>query len=240
MLEAYNYTSRGSRERNEDSAGFMIQKNRGVFVLGDGLGGHADGEKASQGAVRSVLDYFSHYPIADGAAEQAFMKAQKDLERIQEIENSPHMRTTLSFLGIEKGIVYRSYVGDSRIYRFSKAGDIERTVDHSIPQMLALSGQIQETDIRKHPDRNKLLKAMGAVDFSGIPETLRTCRCKKGDAFLLCSDGFWELITEEEMVTCLKASSTPKEWVELMANIVNANGAGTDMDNNTALVVMMK
>ena len=79
-----------------------------------------------------------------------------------------------------------------------------RTIDHSIPQMLALAGEIKEKEIRRHPDRNKLLRVVGTDWENPQYEISEDVEKTGGEAFLLCSDGFWENITEKEMVKCLK------------------------------------
>jgi len=74
-----------------------------------------------------------------------------------------------------------------------------RTLDHSVPQLLVKSGRIKEKEIRKHPDRNRLLKVMGVVWASPEYEKSRVITLNGKEAFLLCSDGFWELIEEKKM-----------------------------------------
>ena len=105
-------------------------------------------------------------------------------------------------------------------------------MDHSVPQMLVMAREIKEKDIRNHPDRNRLLKVMG-IEWEEpafkIEEPLRTDECQ---AILMCSDGFWELITEKEMCKILKKSNTVQEWIEKMAEVVQENGKDKNMDNN--------
>ena len=145
------------------------------------------------------------------------------------------MKTTATAVLISEDTVYRGYIGDSRIYVFKKNKVKERTLDHSVPQMLVMAREIKEKDIRNHPDRNRLLKVMG-IEWEEpafkIEEPLRTDECQ---AILMCSDGFWELITEKEMCKILKKSNTVQEWIEKMAEVVHENGKDKNMDNNSAI-----
>ena len=105
--------------------------------------------------------------------------------------------------------------------------------------MLVFTGELKEKNIRNHPDRNRLLRVLGArnieikVDYS---DTMSLDECQ---AFLLCSDGFWECITEKKMCKFLKKSKTVQEWLDMMVNEVKKNGMGTNMDNNSAIAVFV-
>ena len=106
------------------------------------------------------------------------------------------MRTTAVVLCTEGNRGTALHIGDSRFYHFRNGKIISQTKDHSVPQMLAMAGEISEHEIRRHPDRNRLLRALGDEN-----EEVRFVRSdfeiKEGDAFLLCSDGFWEEVEEE-------------------------------------------
>ena len=112
-----------------------------------------------------------------------------------------------------------------------------RTLDHSVPQMLVKSGEIKESEIRNHPDRNRLLRALGLETDRQLYELQEPYPLRKCQAFLLCSDGFWELIEEEKMCSFLKKAESADEWLRLMNEEVQKNGAGKNMDNNSAIAV---
>ena len=103
--------------------------------------------------------------------------------------------------------------------------------------MLALSKEIKEEQIRNHPDRNMLLRVMGVEWEEKMYELMAPIPLKKCQAFLLCSDGFWELITEKEMCEQLKKASSVDEWLSNMIQIVKKNGMGKNMDNYSAIAV---
>ncbi len=240
MQSSYAYiTNVGERKINEDSVAYGKNQSRELFLVADGLGGHGSGDYAS----RFVVDYIKAALEFDGSipTSEYIMGAQQALLQEQaqkKAENS--MKTTLTCLEIEDGTAKMWHVGDSRIYWFHKNKYKARTKDHSVPQMLYMSGQIREKDIRHHEDRSKLLKVMGIVWNQPQYECSEEIELGKNESFLLCSDGFWELITEKEMQKTLKQSREPKEWLEKMEEIVVRNGKGTNMDNYTALAVFIR
>ena len=105
--------------------------------------------------------------------------------------------------------------------------------------MLALSGEIKESEIRHHPDRNILLRVIGIDWEEPMYALLPRVPLSKCQAFLLCSDGFWELIEEKTMCELLKKAGSVEEWLDSMVRVVRENGAGTDMDNNSAVAVWL-
>ena len=121
------------------------------------------------------------------------------------------------------------------MYCFRKGEIIFQSVDHSLSQLAVISGDITADEIRGHIDRNKLIRVLGVKE--NVNPDLNVLEAKSGDAFLLCSDGFWENIEEKEMEELLKKSRTVDEWLQGMAAAVRKNGAGTNMDNNSAIAV---
>ena len=173
--------------------------------------------------------------------ECAFERAQKKLEEEQDKTGALNeLKTTAVALTITDDKMKWAHIGDSRIYMFNKNKMIKRSLDHSVPQMLVFAGELKEKNIRNHPDRNRLLRVLGArnvdlkVDFSE-EYTVDDCQ-----AFLLCSDGFWECITEKKMCKFLRKSKSVNEWLEMMVKEVEKNGKGTNMDNNSAIAIWVK
>lgn len=236
------YTDKGNRDVNEDSIDCSKNPDKGLwcFTLCDGLGGHGRGEIASQAVTESVRRQFEQCDDADSFFDSVLDIAQTELmDKQQEMNGRFDMKTTAVLL-LLCGDTYRyAHIGDSRFYHFRRGRYKERTIDHSVPQILALSGDIKEKDIRNHPDRNRLLHVMGVEWSKKEYKTSRINRYDKNDAFLLCSDGFWELITEKEMGQLLKKSSSAQEWLEKMTEIVRENGKNKEMDNNSAIAVIV-
>lgn len=233
------FTDAGDRDINEDCVRFA-QKNEAVcFILCDGLGGHGKGELASDFIADHIRSYFLRCDSIDTFFSNAIDTAQEELLLEQKRLGAQfEMKTTLALLVIYNNKCRFAHIGDSRIYCFRKNRVLTRTLDHSVPQMLALAGDIKEKQIRSHPDRNRLLRVMGVDWESRRYELSDESELKNGDAFLICSDGFWEPITEKEMSRALKKSNDAASWMEKMRDIVIENGRETDMDNFSAISVI--
>ena len=233
------FTNIGSRKVNEDSVRSAEKKGVYCFILCDGLGGHGKGEVASAYVADHIKDMFLKCNDIDSFLENAFNSAQKGLmEEQKRLNATTEMKTTCTVLVVD-GKTYRyGHIGDSRIYTFRKNKLLTRTLDHSVPQMLVLAGDIKEKKIRNHPDRNRLLRVMGVEWDSPRFELSEVEELQDGDSFLLCSDGFWELIVEKQMCKTLKKASSAEQWMASMNEIVSKNGKGIDMDNNSAIAVI--
>lgn len=131
-------------------------------------------------------------------------------------------------------------IGDFRLYCFERNSVIIRTLNYSVPQMLVQSKEIKEKDIRFHPDRNKTLKAIGTDE--GIPRYQVSVAVNIADcqAFLLCSDGFWELISERLICRCLRKSEPPEEWLKRMKKVFVKKGKNKNIDNFSAIAIIVK
>ena len=241
MITSYMYTDVGGREINEDSCVVLDDREEKCYVLCDGLGGHGRGEVAS-GMVTEVFTQCYENGISNPETfiADTLMAAQGMLISEQVAQKAQdEMKTTATAVLIENNIIHRGYIGDSRIYVFKKNKVKEHTLDHSVPQMLVMAREIKEKDIRNHPDRNRLLKVMG-IEWEDpaykIEENISVEECQ---AILMCSDGFWELITEKEMCKVLKKSTNVQEWIDTMASIVKEHGKGKNMDNNSAIGIWM-
>lgn len=232
------YTNNGGRQVNEDSLGVFTNGINNCYILCDGLGGHGMGEIASSLVVDVFEDQFSKTDDVVNFIGHTIAASQDILMAEQKKQNaSKKMKTTAVGIVTDDRNAYVGHIGDSRAYIFSKNKIKKRTIDHSIPQMLALSKEIKEEQIRNHPERNMLLRVMGVEWEEKMYELMAPIPLKKCQAFLLCSDGFWELITEKEMCEQLKKASSVDEWLSNMIQIVKKNGMGKNMDNYSAIAV---
>ncbi len=230
----------GGRENNEDSVGMYQNEQEYCFVLADGLGGHGKGEVASRLAVETCVNVFAREGAGEEVLSQSFDQAQQAILKGQKEDyHAQDMKTTLVLLHVGEEGIWWGHIGDSRLYYFKNKKLAERTLDHSVPQMLVAAGQIKEKQIRNHPDRNRLLRVLG-IDWDAPKYQIGEMTAREGSqAFLLCSDGFWELIDENKMQHCLKKAKTPGQWLTLMEEIVNKNGQGKNMDNYSAVAVWL-
>lgn len=235
-------SEQGNRPINEDYVGYNVNSDKvaGCFVLCDGLGGHGHGEVASKLVTETILARYCNGGSETEFISNAMKEGQEKLLTLQKEQHAKsEMKTTVVVLKISEREIQWSHIGDSRLYYFEKGKLIQRTKDHSVPQMLVAAGEIKEKEIRHHPDRNRLLRVVG-TEWSGhqtIEITTIEKKCRQ--AFLLCSDGFWELIEEKYMQKYLKKAKTPEAWLELMSKMVLKNGQGKEMDNYSAIAVWM-
>ena len=239
MITYTVFTDRGGREVNEDSARVFEKDGKKCLVLCDGLGGHGKGEVASALVVEAVGQIFnSAQKIDEDFLRSAFQLSQEALidEQIRQ-DAKTDMKTTAVAMYIDGNKVQWGHVGDSRLYAFAKNKVKLRTLDHSVPQMLVFAREIKEKQIRNHPDRNRLLRVMGIEWEKPMYELAEQTQLEKYQAFLLCSDGFWELIDEKQMCKLLKNSSTVEKWMQAMVKVIKQNGIGKNMDNYTAIAL---
>ena len=234
-------SKKGERERNEDSIAVFMRDDVYCFVLCDGLGGHGQGDEASAIACKAFGEVFDHtfdfYPRA--VFMEAIEKANSAILAKQQEEGLiSGMKTTLVALLLCKGYCTWCHIGDSRLYLFQNDSVTCRTMDHSVPQMLANAGTIKEKEIRFHPDRNRLLRALGSDETPIRYEVSQPYKLDSCQAFLLCSDGFWEYIDEKQMCKLLHKSSDAEEWMREMKQVVLENGTGKNMDNYSAITVI--
>ena len=231
-------TNLGGRNINEDSIGIVEQERKIGFVLCDGLGGHGLGDVASQMVVDVFTNEIRQSDKCHDIITRTFENSQKRILEEQRIKDaSSKIKTTAVIAVVDEHRAYIGHIGDSRLYIFRNNEIKKRTIDHSIPQMLALSKEIKDEDIRNHPDRNMLLRVIGTEWQEPQYEMMKPIPLRKIQAMLLCSDGFWELIDEEAMCQCLKDANSVDEWLETMIKVVEINGSGRDMDNFSAIAI---
>lgn len=241
-MVTYKIISRiGSRPVNEDCTGMHQLGEEYGFFLADGLGGHGKGDIASKAAVEQAILQFEAGGSTRETLAAVFEAGQAGVLEQQRLAGTTQsMKTTMTALLIDPESICWGHIGDSRIYYFQNDKLVGRTIDHSVPQMLVAAGEIRESQIRHHPDRNRLLRVMG-VEWDRPMYQLNEPIPRKGrQAFLMCSDGFWELIEEKEMATLLKRASNVEQWLNDMEVLVKKHGAGTNMDNYSAVAVWVE
>jgi serine/threonine protein phosphatase PrpC len=229
-----HYSSQGMRENNEDAVLFTESKDKMLAVVADGLGGHQAGEVASQIAVKTIIEQVSSSLVTQKNVSDAIYAANNAI-RMQQTELI-NMKTTIAVLCLDEKQVIVANVGDTRIYHFRDDSIAFQSVDHSVSQMAVFVGEISMDEIRTHKDRNKLVRALGSQDDVKIDT--KCMDWKKGDAFLLCSDGFWENVLENEMLYDLRSSINANEWLAKMRNRVEAR-IKPDGDNHSAIAVFI-
>lgn len=215
----------------------------GLYIIADGMGGHVHGELASEIAIRSMSSY-----VIRKLYEPLFsLKADMPDEPLQEIlkegvryahhnilRHTPGGGTTLTAALVLGDQVTIAHIGDSRAYTILPDGTIRAlTRDHSLVKRLEEIGQISADEAAMHPQRNVLYRALGQGDFSD-PE-IATIPLTKGH-LLICSDGLWGVITEQEIISVIK--SAPYPTIACQELVAAANKAGGP-DNISAILVRL-
>jgi protein phosphatase len=224
------------RDENEDAYGhFTAAETDGVhlFIVADGMGGHARGREASTTTVAVVREAFFNErsgSIPD-RLERAFREANRQVYDASEAEETDSMGTTATVLAVVEEEGYVAHVGDSRAYRY-RAGEAEQlTQDHTVVQELRRSGAITEEEARTHPRRGVLTRAVGVQPTLEVElRTIGTLR--SDDRFLLCTDGLQEL--SEDTLREVALNNAPQSACE---ELVRRAKEEDGHDNATVLIV---
>ena len=223
------------RKANEDNCGDRMTTNGYVFTVCDGMGGHVGGATASKIAIDSILNFFDNpvqniYVGINDALRYANSQVYNAALENPELKG---MGTTATILLINNTDCYIGHVGDSRIY-LKSAGKLNRiTKDHSFVQQLVDQGLIEDADAENHPKKNQILQAIGIKPNVEPTVCEAPIQPKKGDCFLLCSDGLNGMISDNEIEGLVNENDLPESCQQL---INAANDAG-GKDNVTATLV---
>ena len=219
------------RSHNEDS--FLVRTP--LFVVSDGMGGHAAGEVASSIAVETIGAQAPAEPddILLGAAVEAANRAV--IRGAEEGRGKPGMGCTASTVLIKGDRMAVAHVGDSRVYMLHEGKLVRITHDHSFVEELVDAGQITEDEARVHPSRSVITRALGSD-----PEMYAdhfSLEVHNGDRVILCSDGLSSMIDDQEIELLTVSSATPQAAADkLVSAALTAGGS----DNVTVLVVDIK
>lgn len=240
-------TDPGGREENQDCCGYtQAHDGAWVFCLADGLGGHAGGRIASQQAVAGVLQAAQDadfHAQQDNACLQLIAQAQKAiLTRKHEQPQWQAMRSTLVVVIIKDALATWAHVGDVRLYHLRQGSIKYQTRDQSVPQMLVDMGKITPEAIRGHPDRDRILQALGKPDDRLRPAVTATpVQLATDDRILLASDGFWEWLPEDRLQQVFAQKQTLLASLNRLADALRATASQQepDYDNYSALAIQI-
>lgn len=238
-------TNAGGRQFNQDMLGSARQDDLACFVVSDGAGGHAGGEVASNVVVSAMIDKFlQELSFGPHALRSCIDYAiTRIAQRKREEDRLANMSATVAAVLIDqKNRCARwAHLGDTRIYLFRQRRMHKVTKDHSMVQQFIDAGYCKPEQLRMHPQRSVLFAAIG-IEGDVLPVVaMDMLEIKNDDVFLICTDGFWEWITEDEMEQTLALATTVEDWLNTMSNIVEKNGsaASQSCDNYTAFAVWL-
>lgn len=226
------YSRTGNRDKNEDSYCVFTGERVLCAALADGMGGFSGGEIASETVIQAFEQALER-DVMTLPVNIILYANDMILQRQKELGNK--MKTTAAVVRIDDTWAHIAHVGDSRVYAFKDAKVVFQTLDHTAAQMSVEVGEITPQEIRSHPDRCVLTKALGSSDE--LRPSLTQLPKDSFDCILMCTDGFWGSVTEKDMCNCLSQSRSPQQWLELMQEIRDKNILNDD-DNNTAIAIM--
>lgn len=220
----------GHRKENQDVIGHSIGSRSACFIVCDGIAGNPGGELAARLAINNILDNFDGETHFDSYAIRQFIaNAHQSILEQQKKTNFSKMGTTIVCLFIDRdyNLAYWAHVGDSRLYFFHHGILDTVTIDHSLVEQMRLAGY-QTTGI----NTNLLYQALGS-NFHLEASYGDVHQLQNGDAFLLCTDGFWHILEQVDVEQTLNVVTSPKEWLTLIEKTCcTLNG-----DNYSAIAV---
>lgn len=202
----------GPRPYNQDRLAYSYSKDALLLVVADGMGGHRHGEIAAQLAVTTMTEAFQRLAVPSLSSPAKFLidHIQQIHDMIDQLTQEREMleapRTTIVAAIVQRGMLYCAHVGDSRLYHFRDNHLLFRTEDHSIVQSLYNKGMINKKDMSTHPYRHKVFSCLGGdvppkIDLSDRQELM------EGDTILLCTDGVWGAVADEQIKQILSGVS---------------------------------
>jgi len=235
----------GGRPYNEDACGHWHSDQHLCCVLADGAGGHGGGDVASKLAVSHVLGRYAQAPAHDPAALQALLweTNQQVLAHRNDGEHLRNMHTTIVVLSVDlqARTALWGHCGDSRLYAFRGGRVVQRTRDHSLVQSLMDAGLLDEAGARHHASRSELYSALGTQEGDlRISVAEQAWSLAGHDVLMMCTDGLWEWVPDEQIEAALAASSEPHTWLAHLERLVrHATTGRPSHDNFTALAVWL-
>ncbi len=214
----------------------------GLFVVADGMGGHANGEDASRMAIQTIADYMLPR-VTKTPAMSDEQYTQLLIEGIQQANLAVHqnnvqkhgdMGTTVTATLLVDTVAYVANVGDSRTYLYRPSEGLKKvTVDHSVVASLVEAGIIKPDDIYTHPKRNQIYRSLG--EKAAVEVDSFTVQLQAGDKLLLCSDGLWDMVRDPKIEAVIK-NADPNPTITGEALIQSALEGGGE-DNVSVIVV---
>ncbi len=217
------------RELNEDS----LYSSQNLWIVADGMGGHACGEVASQIAVEVISTDFAQ----NGALDQAVQRAHEAIIRAGSMDSGQTgMGTTVVAVYSKENAYEVAWVGDSRVYLWDKLKNQLKqiTEDHSLVVRLVKSGLLSEAEAKTHPQRHMITQCLGSVEIKKLQVDVIREQWKPGQQLLLCSDGLSDDVSEDSIAEILRQQNSNKEKCE---NLVEAAKQAGGKDNISIILI---
>ena len=214
-----------------------------LLLVADGMGGQGHGRTASRLASGSLVEYVFHSLSTQQRTQESLLillnagvqRANRAVyERNQQQQTV--MGTTMTAVLVIETTAYVAHVGDSRLYRYREpTGLTQITRDHSVVAALVEAGIIEPDEIYTHPQRNQIYRSLGQK--TTIEVDTATLPLATGDILLVCSDGLWEMVREQQIAAIL---TTPMPTpIDTVQTLIQAALAGGGADNVSAIVAQV-
>ena len=242
---AASICKQGGREYNQDYVAHLVDGNKACFVVCDGLGSYVGSEVASKLCAAKIVESFGK-AVSDGADSYDEGVALKLTESAHNYVTDfkkknpdiPYSCTTVALVMTDLNKTVMSHIGDSRIYLIRKGTIKYQSKDHSLAQLAVDMGRITTREIRTHKDQNKLTRVLGSDYYAEPDVVLDDVKLEAGDGFVICTDGFWEYVFEEEMEAAFLTCKTPEEVIDKLEKLLIQRIPSYN-DNYTALVAIV-
>jgi serine/threonine protein phosphatase PrpC len=224
------------RPNNEDAYGHSVESDTSlVFAVADGVGGWEGGELASQMAVEVTLATYRESPVAWGPRKRIMRAAQRANIEIHDraivVPELRRMATTLTAVSIDNGVLNAAHVGDCRLYLMRDRHVIQLSKDHTVAGRRTRLGLLSKEDAKNHAERGTLTRSLGPDLIVAVDRI--TTPLVEGDVLLVCSDGLYTVLEDEDLERCTRDCDARAACGTLLDT---ANERGT-IDNLTAAVV---
>lgn len=226
------------RDNNQDA--FYLSKDQSLplFIVADGMGGHKAGEVASTMALNIIEKNFLDNKESLSSENTIINLIKKSIEEantkiyLKSIENEKYkgMGTTITLAYIFENKILLGHVGDSRAYLIHEDNIIQLTEDHSFVNELLKMGSITKEEATNHPKRNMITRAVGSSSI--IEMDLIAKEFNNNNILLLCSDGLFNMVKENEIYQVFSKEDDIQKACEILANIANNKGG---FDNITII-----
>ena len=234
----YQVSRKGGREKNEDRMGYCYTRDAGLFALADGMGGHPEGEVASQLALQTLAALFQRDAkprLADPTRflNEAIIAGHHQLLRYatqKSLLDTP--RTTIVACLLQGNAAYWAHCGDSRLYLVRGGRLVARTRDHSYTELQETLSQV--VPVGERFNRNVLFTCLGSPG-KPVVDTVGPLLLQSGDRILLCSDGLWGNVSDA-LVTAQLARHPIADAVPELVEMALRTG-GPKCDNVTVLAM---
>lgn len=243
QVEFAEFSLIGARDENQDRVVATGDRDAALIAAFDGMGGHADGALAAELARRSLLARFTAAtrPLSDPLAFLHLALGAAHTEMVamgQHLPLEQRPRATGAVCVVQDGTAWWAHVGDSRVYHLRAGQVVSRTRDHSHVELLLQEGLISSHQAQNHPMRNYVETCLGGDPLLPEMRVNRCVRLEPGDTLLVCTDGFWANLTDEDIAASLYSGVPLKTALQAITEFsVRRAGIGADNSSVVALRV---